>query len=145
MIFFLNMICHYLSNFDLPTKFMWKRRISEAISFYWTKRYLELATMYSTLKFNCGICSLQNSHIILNMVSSSHREAFRETTKYRLITGTYFSISFSQVEQLLTKPVRILPVCCVTQKTKVWSTLCCFVRTWSQCNKNTWLNSIAVW
>ena len=54
---------------DLPTKFVWKHRISEAISSYWTKRYLELASMYSSLKFNYGRCSLQNSHIILNSVS----------------------------------------------------------------------------
>ena len=47
---------------DLPTKFMWKRRISAAISSYWTKRYLELASMYSSLKFNYGRCNLQNSH-----------------------------------------------------------------------------------
>ena len=30
---------------DLPSKFMWKRRISAAISSYWTQRYLELRGM----------------------------------------------------------------------------------------------------
>ena len=68
---------------NLPTKFMWKHRISAAISSYWTKRYLELASMYSSLKFNCGRCSLKNSNIILNSVSSSPRDALGATIKYR--------------------------------------------------------------
>ena len=88
--------------YEMPSKYVWSRKVKEGIDTHWRNRILYDADLYSSLQYmDTTMFKPGTLHPIVDIDSPSSRDVTRLAVKLKMITGTYLlqsnRASFNQI------------------------------------------------